>query len=77
MAPCLGLRFALLTQPKETVTERFTTIWQPRDLPATRLMNESQLLIEPNTEEKTMLLEVLDYFAMYHTLETLKYVIAK
>ena len=77
MAPCLGLRFKLLTQPKETVTERFTTIWQPRDLPATRFVNESRLLIEPINEEKTLLLEVLDYVAMYHTCETLKYVIAK
>ena len=57
--------------------ERFTTIWQPRDLPATRFVNESRLLIATNTEEQTLLLEVLDYFAMHHTSATLKYVIAK
>ena len=57
--------------------ERFTTIWQPRDLPATQFMNESRVLNEQNSAEKTLLLEVLDYFAMHRTSETLKYVFTK
>jgi hypothetical protein len=74
MASCPGLRLAILPRAKEIVTQSFTTIWQPRALPATAFANESRLLGERNSAEEALLLRVLDCLAMQYTVEMLKYV---